>query len=271
MIEKITGIKNPLTVVAIFAALAEISGTAVLPFLSTEHQGTYLWFLMLFPLFLVAFFFVTLNFNHRVLYAPSDFKDERHFMAAIRSQTPSEHAMRIEQTVREAQEAMKLAVQADQRTEAPKGSRVLQKTLEDLKSSASRAEQLVMKRLTSELQTEIQRNVMFKLKGLSKAVRLRAGFDGVVVSDTAVTGIEVKYYPSDRFSAVGIIHTLDMTQRVAGSVKEDGKDFRLILAIVTDDNAEIAAKIRSRIEELVRGYEYEIETRVYCFKELENT
>ncbi len=38
MVEKIGHIKNPLTVIAIFAALAEVSGTVVLPFLDKETQ-----------------------------------------------------------------------------------------------------------------------------------------------------------------------------------------------------------------------------------------
>jgi hypothetical protein len=79
MVEKIGHVKNPLSVIAIFAAIAEISGTTVLPFIDAEHQGTYLWFLMLFPALLVFSFFLTLNFNHRVLYAPSDYRDEKHF------------------------------------------------------------------------------------------------------------------------------------------------------------------------------------------------
>ena len=42
MVEKIGHIKNPLTVIAIFAAIAEISGTTVLPFIESENQGIYI-------------------------------------------------------------------------------------------------------------------------------------------------------------------------------------------------------------------------------------
>ncbi|MCZ7466399.1 hypothetical protein [Rhizobium rhizogenes] len=80
MIEKQTLIRNPLTVIAVFAGIAETSGAACLPFLVPEVQETYVWFLILFPPFLVMLFFATLNCNHRVLYAPSDYQDERHFM-----------------------------------------------------------------------------------------------------------------------------------------------------------------------------------------------
>jgi len=80
LVEKIGHIKNPLTVIAIFAGIAEISGTTVLPFIEPENQSIYIWFLMIFPFFLVGIFFITLNFNRRALYAPSDYKDEKHFI-----------------------------------------------------------------------------------------------------------------------------------------------------------------------------------------------
>lgn len=38
-----------------------------------------MWFVMLFPTLLVVLFFLTLNFNHTVLYAPGDYSNERYF------------------------------------------------------------------------------------------------------------------------------------------------------------------------------------------------
>jgi hypothetical protein len=83
MIEKVGTIKNPLTIIAMFAGIAEISGTVVLPFISDGNQAIYIWFLMLFPLLLITLFFLTLNFNHKVLYAPSDYKDEANFVTFV--------------------------------------------------------------------------------------------------------------------------------------------------------------------------------------------
>jgi len=83
MIEKIKAVNNPLTIIAIFAALAEIAGTVALKLVADNLQTTFIWFVMLFPALLVLFFFLTLNFNPKVLYAPSDFKDEENFLNAI--------------------------------------------------------------------------------------------------------------------------------------------------------------------------------------------
>lgn len=90
-------VKNPLTVIAIFAGTAEISGTAVLPLLETNSQSVYIWFLMLFPFTLIALFFITLNWNHRVLYAPSDFKDEDNFINILQKATVKEKLEKAEE------------------------------------------------------------------------------------------------------------------------------------------------------------------------------
>lgn len=81
-------VKNPLSVIAIFAGVAEISGTSVLPFISPENQYLYIWFLMLFPSALVVLFFLTLNWNHKALYAPSDYKSDESFLEGVNRSSP---------------------------------------------------------------------------------------------------------------------------------------------------------------------------------------
>jgi hypothetical protein len=76
-------IYNPLTIIAIFAGLAEIAGTGIIPFINTDLQKIFIWYVMGFPLILVGLFFVTLNFNHKTLYSPSDFSDENNFIKAL--------------------------------------------------------------------------------------------------------------------------------------------------------------------------------------------
>jgi hypothetical protein len=80
MTEKIGLIKNPLTIIAIFAGIAEVSGTVVLPFVSEVNQQIFIYFLVCFPCLLVLLFFITLNFNNKALYAPSDYQDETNYI-----------------------------------------------------------------------------------------------------------------------------------------------------------------------------------------------
>ncbi|WP_101908636.1 MarR family transcriptional regulator [Marasmitruncus massiliensis] len=76
-------ISNPLTIIGIFAGIAEVAGTAVLPLVSSELQRIFIWYVMGFPVLLVVIFFLTLNRNHKVLYAPSDFSNEDNFMQLL--------------------------------------------------------------------------------------------------------------------------------------------------------------------------------------------
>jgi DNA-binding transcriptional ArsR family regulator len=83
MLEKIRTVSNPLTIIAIFAALAEVAGTIALATVNRELQQVFVWFVMGFPILLVVLFFATLNFNAKVLYAPSDFRDEENFLNTL--------------------------------------------------------------------------------------------------------------------------------------------------------------------------------------------
>lgn len=67
---------NPITIIAVFAALAEASATSVLPYLGEHDRKIYIWFLIAFPSALVVMFFLTINFNHKALFPPSDHKDK---------------------------------------------------------------------------------------------------------------------------------------------------------------------------------------------------
>ncbi|WP_237884916.1 hypothetical protein [Pseudomonas sp. PGPR40] len=76
-------ITNPMTIIAIFAALSETSAAVSLPFLDDEERELYVWFLISFPFYLLFLFFITLNFNYRSLYAPSDFEKGKHFIKVM--------------------------------------------------------------------------------------------------------------------------------------------------------------------------------------------
>ncbi|MEN5057614.1 hypothetical protein [Sphingobacterium kitahiroshimense] len=79
MTEKVKSISNPLTIIAIFAALAEINATVSIGLVDKELQQTFIWFVILFPTLLIVLFFVTLNYNTKVIYAPSDYKTDESF------------------------------------------------------------------------------------------------------------------------------------------------------------------------------------------------
>ncbi|ROO38877.1 hypothetical protein SAMN03159507_02427 [Pseudomonas sp. NFACC32-1] len=83
MTKPLKTITNPMTLIAIFATLSETSAAISLPFLDDQDREYYLWFLISFPFYLLLLFFVTLNFNYRSLYSPSDFRKNKHFVKTM--------------------------------------------------------------------------------------------------------------------------------------------------------------------------------------------
>ena len=188
MVEKIGTIKNPLTIIAIFAAIAEISGTIVLPFIAESNQGTYVWFLMIFPLLLVVLFFLTLNFNHRVLYAPSDYKDEKNFLKSFQPASPTEREEKLRTQVREIEAEVPREAKVGLESRAPV-ARVSPSPISqrDIRARYSLAEELVLNKIAKELGQPVRRDMRFATPGRNFV------FDGVVITDEKVTAIEVKY------------------------------------------------------------------------------
>jgi hypothetical protein len=83
MTEKIKRINNPLTIIAIFAALAEVNATIAIGLIDPSLHYIFIWFVIGFPSILVILFFITLNFNTKVMYSPSDYKDDKSFMDSL--------------------------------------------------------------------------------------------------------------------------------------------------------------------------------------------
>lgn len=128
-------VKNPLSVIAIFAGVAEISGTGVLPFISPENQYFYIWFLMSFPFTLVILFFATLNWNHKSLYAPSDYKSDESFLESLsrRNSRRTEIAM-MEKIIEEKIEEGLNSAEVDQGLKD--GSVIAKRIADSIKNSA---------------------------------------------------------------------------------------------------------------------------------------
>ena len=75
-------VSNPLTIIAIFSGVAETLATVALVKLPLETQEIFVYFVMAFPAGIVLLFFFVLYFKNNVLYAPSDYDDQSHYLEA---------------------------------------------------------------------------------------------------------------------------------------------------------------------------------------------
>lgn len=268
MIEKIGHIKNPLSIIAVFAALAEISGTIVLPFIENQNQSVYMWFLMLFPFALLILFFLTLNFNHRVLYAPSDYKDERLFADLTNKATSHEKLQKIfyeSQDVIESNllnEGIRFEEEnnnADKQAETDKYKDIVKRSPQ---ASYMFAEELVLNTLSQDMQNDIERSVKFQ-KGNLKYI-----FDGVCETSTNITFIEVKYF---RESLIGtrLGTQLKSIEKIIYSIPEiSSKTVNVILAIATELQHEQFNKLTDPIGEMAKNFNYPLIIRVFNIEDL---
>jgi len=265
MVEKIGTIRNPLTIIAIFAAIAEISGTAVLPFISDGNQSTYVWFLMIFPLLLVVLFFLTLNFNHNVLYAPSDFKNEENFFKSFVNASPTEKADKLREEVREIENETCLdALQSDVTQPTQQNVTRHEASQRSISARYLLAEELVLSKLSKDLGQYVRRDMRFSIPGQAFL------FDGVVMTQDKVIAIEIKYFKDTRsiqkrFKEVfqRILHAAEMLPDMAR------ERFSLIIAIATDAPDVAHNHLANQLYSSIGVTPFPVEIRVFNLQELE--
>lgn len=269
MIERIGTIKNPLTIIGIFAAISEISGTAILPFISSSNQATYMWFLIIFPVLLIVLFFITLNFNHRVLYAPSDFKNEDNFVRSLQKVPFAEKALQDEAERAENEEISSASaelpnsegsstptiVDPARSAESPSISRSLQ-TIYAL------AEEFIFRNLSQRFTAQIQRDV--RVSSLSSSYI----FDGIVHENGIITVITVKLLRQATLSRLreSLMHIYESATALP---QYQRNNFRLILAMVVDAESPRPALIDSQLKQCTADLPFPVEVYFYKLSEIE--
>ncbi len=272
MVEKIGHIKNPLKIIAIFAAIAEISGTIVLPFIASDNQATYVWFLILFPFLLITLFFLTLNFNHKVLYAPSDYQNEDNFLRSLPRATLVEKFQKMEAEIAENETSSSPEPSVDPTTKDDSSSAVASREAIAYKNLVHRstqasymlAEELIFSKLSKEFSAEIQREV--KIDSLGKHFI----FDGIVREKGITTFIEVKYFRNAYVAGMQLQETLKRIEEAAKHLpNEQTEKFRVLLALATSEDFERKSQFMEKIKHYQNEFSFPIDVRLFSLAELE--
>lgn len=238
MVEKIGVIKNPLTIIAIFAAVAEISGTIVLPFVSSDNQSIYVWFLVSFPLLLIVMFFLTLNFNNKVLYAPSDYQNEENFVKSFRYASVSEKVTKLNQS-------MILSENFNAKSLADFGSHLFAEGSEDEEQSIMTTKthdylklqfkhmfvnEMVFELLRNEFAVDIQRGVSVD------ALKSSFVLDGVLKKNDLMTNVEVRLIGKEQSNNAYLSQLIEGICNGAIALQNFScVNVNLLLVVVVDD------------------------------------
>lgn len=280
MVEKIGHIKNPLTVIAIFAAIAEISGTTVLPFIETDNQSIYIWFLMLFPIFLVGTFFLTLNFNHRVLYAPSDYKDEKNFVNPYGKASPEEQGKKLREEVEEieAEGSAEKASSTENTNKKESGAESAHDrfmSAAEINSARNRqlmadvtlAEKLAVNKLTKELGLNFKTDVRLQFPDH----RVRAVYDALAIDEDEVHAVEVKLFKARHVDPSRLARVLEQSELAAQSFRGiDPRNFTLHIFAVMDTPEVEVATLKHNLETFAKRYKVKVKIHITTLNDLQN-
>lgn len=270
----ITTVKNPLTVIAIFAGLAEVAGTVVLPFVAVTNQLVYIWFLMLFPTLLVIFFFLTLNYNSRVLYAPSDFRDESNYMEIFRPSSTTERLVKLEAEVQESidegdethdEEADNIeqnAYNIEKNVDLSQNA-IFGRMANDPKSKYILAENLVIDRLSYEFKMPARREM-----ALNGNYGISYLFDAIFNHKSGPILVEIKLLPEKAYIR-RLSETLRKIEQAVLAIPDYLRlNVRVLLVLVHEQSNIDAVRIKNQINQIVNSCSVQVEIRMYNLKVL---
>lgn len=255
MEDKLKHISNPLTIIAVFCGIAELSGTSVLPFIDVSNQETFIWFLMLFPTLIVILFFVTLNFNYKTLYSPSDYRDDKAFLNALGYSSPDQVKEKITKELEEDEFIIESSIDKRKRPE-----RII--IPDNRFTEYYLAEDLVLREIEREL------NILFKKNVFLKSGHTRIEFDAVGIKGDQIYFVEIRLI-SNQFSKNILNRIIRKTNIIQKEGKYKNTKVILIIALVLYGNQYDENKVRNEVKEtLQKVNELSVIFRIYKFSDL---
>lgn len=235
--------RNPIGVVALFlvliyaiAAVGSSGGT-----FTADQRWPFVWFLVCFPVLVFGVFVFLVVFHHEKLYAPYEYRDERHF---FRKLSPEDQKARLDEEVS---------------AHATTGLRPL--TRDEVRLNVTLAEDLAMRALEQELGCSISREVgVFAGSGW-------LNLDGAVARGNELVAVEIKHFRGGKFALFQIEHLLELLTKLP---LRHFRTSSLVLAIVSEATEDDDRDLEGRLATLSSSYRIPVRVRLFRFSELKN-
>lgn len=236
---------NPLGIIALFIVLVYgiagmVFGTAA-KYLEHDHKTIIVWFLVLFPVFVLSIFAWLVTKHHTKLYAPKDYPDASTFLKTL---SLSEQKEKIEKEVEEIISEIPSIQQYDVSHKEP----IIKKIY--------LVEDLVLRDLEAEFSVSMQRQIKFQGSDF--------GVDGMFVKGGEGFGVEIKYAqgPLGMNSINQVVHYWRVATERFG-----WKKFNFILAVVYDSlSQEQIEEDKTRITSILREISDVFSARAYNYR-----
>ncbi len=223
---------------------------------------------MLFPVFLVGVFFLTLNFNHKVLYAPSDYKNEDNFLKSFSRATAEEREEKYREEFEETAEETQSENTQESKSQADQGQKnSFNKDRNSmLMANFFLAEKLAINKLSKELSLDFKTDVRFETSSHRKIF-----FDGLALDGDTIHAAEIKLFRNEYVSPSRIDKVLLESELMKGHLKGmDSKEFVLHFVAVIDNPEVDLRKVEERLKKYVSRYDANVRLHVVSLADLRN-
>ena len=243
--------RNPIGIVALFLVL--IYGIAAL-LLGTSGNGlteaqrwVVVCFLVAFPVLMLSVFTYLVVRHHEKLYAPSEYRDERHFFKKL---SAADQKQRIDEQVEvllEDESARKEARQVA-------GGTYRSLTRGEIRQDISIAEDLALRAIEEELGCSIARQI---------GIRAGEGWlnlDGAIAKGEELVAIEVKFVKDGRIAVFQLEHLIERLE----TLKFDRfTRASLLLAIVSDGSEAEDQALQEKLRALAERSKIPVTFRIF--------
>ncbi|MFA5887268.1 MAG: hypothetical protein WC852_00980, partial [Candidatus Nanoarchaeia archaeon] len=232
--------RNPLGIIGLFIVLLYGFAALVLGFsqyLDASQRWPLIWFLIIFPVIILASFLWLVIKHHTKLYGPNDFSDERWFAKLASPEelvkqkhedyTKQESSQKVSQSETQTNKSMNRKMNSESPT-----------SYKEFMKKSFLSEELVIKQIESEYGQSVKRGIKI-IMGSNKKV-----FDGILTLKDRTIFIEVKYLRNISSISKNLIF---ITKLLVGKLasffsytngEPNAKPSSLLLAIVTEGNIE---------------------------------
>lgn len=238
--------RNPLGIIALFISLIYGFASFVLGIaadkLCENERTPLIWFLIIFPIIVLAAFVYLVVNHHGKLYSPLDFRDDKNFLETINEKHKLLKEYNEAQNVEVENNFTKIEKADIKPREIKRSEKREILSFNDFKDKYIRIENLVFNEIEKIYCAEARRNV--KIKGLP-----RSDFDGVIIQKDEVIFIEIKY-----------VRSMTMSKLIANSL--------ISIAENLDDFAK-SGYIERKVTLLI-FFVYEVKQLDFLFSQIEN-
>jgi hypothetical protein len=259
--------RNPLGIIALFISLIYgfsclVLGTTGLNFPSKERILLILFIIIFPPLILFAFLYLVIK-HHKKLYAPGDYKDERNFLEAARN---TSYFAKIKREYIENTSLIDVPHITHSINELPKNNlRSVEKENITNEYNYSKflntyllVQNLAINYIEHNYKSTVQRNIRFK--DIPDYL-----FDGVILENNRVIGIEIKYFKENTISQSTIDSLIGATSKFSfqARIDESDKKYQLILFFIhelkdVDDLLKQIKELNKKLKDNFKNIDLEI-------------